>query len=161
MPGIRSEISRLDKDQPVYAIQSMEQVVSDSLVLSRLPMVLLSVFAALALVLAAVGVYGVIGYSVTQRTHEIGIRVALGAERRNVLALVLKESGILTSIGLALGLAAALALTRLMSGLLFGVTPTDTATFAAVSTLLGLVALVASYIPARRAACVDPMAALR
>jgi predicted permease len=161
IPTIRGEILKLDKDQPVYAIKSMEAVLSDSLLLNRLPMILLSVFATVALVLAAVGIYGVIAYSVVQRTHEIGIRIALGAATRNVLALVLKESGILTFTGLALGMAAALALTRLMATLLFGVTPTDLATFVGVSVVLALVALMASYVPARRAAKVDPVVALR
>jgi len=124
-------------------------------------MLLLALFAALALALAAVGVYGLTSYAVTQRTHEIGVRMALGAEARHVLALVLGEGLRLMLIGTAIGITAAVALTRLMSTMLFAVRPTDVTTYATVAGLLGLVSFAASYLPARRAATVDPMVALR
>jgi putative ABC transport system permease protein len=124
-------------------------------------MFLLTLFAGLALVLAAVGVYGVMSYAVTQRTHEIGIRMALGAQVGNVMRLVMKSGLVIASIGVVLGLAGAFALTRLMSSLLFAVEPTDKATFTAVSLCLLLIALAACYIPARRATKVDPLQALR
>jgi putative ABC transport system permease protein len=127
----------------------------------RFSMLLLGVFAGLALVLASVGIYGVISYTATQRTHEIGIRMALGAERADVLRMVVGHGLRLSLIGIGAGLAAALGLTRLMSSMLFGVRPTDFGTFAAVSLLLAGVAALASYVPARRATRVDPIIALR
>jgi putative ABC transport system permease protein len=127
----------------------------------RFAMLLLASFAGLALLLAAVGMYGVISYSVTQRTQEIGVRIALGAERGNVLSMVLAQGARLAALGIASGLAAALATTRLMTSFLFGVRATDPLTFAAVSVLLVAVALLACYIPARRATRVDPIIALR
>ena len=132
-----------------------------SLAQQRFNMLLLALFAALALILAAVGIYGLMAYSVSQRTHEIGVRLAIGAQRRDVLRLVLRDGARLTLVGIAIGIIAALALTRLMASLLFEVTPTDPATFASVALLLAVVALAACYIPARRAARVDPMVALR
>jgi putative ABC transport system permease protein len=135
--------------------------VSNSLHTQRVATGLLALFATLAMLLAAVGIYGMMAYSVSQRTHEIGIRMALGAERRDVLRLVVGHGMVLTLIGMAIGLAGAFGSTRVLSSLLFGVRPTDLVTFAGVSTLLAAVALLASYIPARRATKVDPMVALR
>jgi putative ABC transport system permease protein len=122
---------------------------------------LLGAFAAFALMLAATGIYGVMTYWVNQRTHEIGIRMALGAERRNVVRLVIRQALVIVSIGIVIGLAGAFALTRVLSSLLFGISATDRITFAALSILLGAIALLASYLPARRAAKVDPIIALR
>ena len=157
---VRRTVWEIDKDQPVSDISSMEQVVSESVARQRFSMLLLGVFAGLALVLAAVGIYGVISYSVAQRTHEIGIRMALGAQRRDVLRLTVRQGLKLVIIGVLIGLAAAFLLTRIMSSLLFGVSATDPTTFAAISIMLMSVALLASYIPALRATRVDPMVAL-
>lgn len=132
-----------------------------SLAQQRFNMLLLGLFAALALILATVGIYGATAYAVSQRTHEIGTRTALGAQRGDVLRLVLRDGAKIALVGIASGIAGALALTRLMASLLFEVKPTDPATFASVATLLALVALAACYIPARRAMRVDPMVALR
>jgi putative ABC transport system permease protein len=148
-------------NQPVYGILTMQQVVSDSVADRRFSMLLLGIFAALALALAAVGIYGVISYTASQRTHEVGIRMALGAKRRDVLKLVVGQGLGLVLLGLGAGLTAAFGLTRLMSTMLYGVRPTDLPTFAGCSVLLVGVAVLASYIPARRAAKVDPMTALR
>jgi putative ABC transport system permease protein len=139
----------------------MEQRFSKAIAQPRFRTILIALFAGVALVLACVGIYGVISYSVSQRTHEIGIRMALGAGRRNVLKLVIGQGAWLAIIGVAIGLGGAFALTRLMAGLLFGVTPTDAATFVSVPLVLILVALLACYIPARRATKVDPLVALR
>jgi putative ABC transport system permease protein len=139
----------------------MEEVLSVSIAFQRFLMTLMSVFASLALVLATIGLYGVISYSVNQRTHEIGLRMALGARGGDVLRLVVGQGLRLTIVGAAVGLAVALVLTRLIQGMLFGVKPTDPSTFVAVFVMLTSVALVACYIPARRATKVDPMVALR
>jgi putative ABC transport system permease protein len=139
----------------------MEQVVTKATGESRFYLTLLGAFAGVALVLAAVGIYGVMSYSVSRRIHEIGIRMALGAQREHVLRLVVWHGVALAIAGIAVGLAGALALTRLMSGLLYGTKPADPATFVASVLVLGLVAIVSSYIPARRAAKVEPMVALR
>jgi putative ABC transport system permease protein len=159
--AVRGAIQRVDKNQPVYRIMTMEQLVADSISQRRLSMFLLGLFASLAMLLAAVGLYGTLAYSVAEWTHEIGIRMALGAQRQNIFKLVVGQAMILTATGVAIGLAAAFALSRLISGLLFGVAPTDPGTFAAVPLLLTAVALMACYIPARRATKVDPMVALR
>ena len=159
--AVRSRVSERDRDQPVFDVQTMEKIISDSVAGRRFSMLLLGVFAGLALVLASVGIYGVISYTATQRTHEIGIRMALGAERADVLRMVVSHGLRLSLIGIGAGLAAALGLTRLMSSMLFGVRPTDFVTFAAVSLLLAGVAVLASYVPARRATRVDPIIALR
>ena len=154
-------MAAVDKDQPVFGVETLKQLVSDSLSTRRLTLVLLGLFSALALVLAAIGIYGVMSYSVAQRTHEIGIRMAVGAQQSDVLGLVLREGTRLALWGVSLGLAAALGLTRLLSSLLFRVSASDPLTYAGVSAALVLVALIACYIPARRALRVDPIVALR
>jgi putative ABC transport system permease protein len=158
---IRQEIWALDKDQPVFDVRTMGEVRAISLALYSFSSVMLSIFAAVALLLAAIGIYGVMFYTVLQRTQEIGIRMALGARALDVLKLVVKNGMSMALIGVLAGLAGSYALTRLMASLLFGVTPTDIATFSIVTLGLLLVALVACYIPARRATKVDPLVALR
>jgi putative ABC transport system permease protein len=158
---VRNQISALDKDQAVFNVRTMEQMLSQSVAARRFSMILLGVFAGLALILAAVGIYGVISYSVAQRTREVGIRMALGAQAMDVLMLVVRDGLRLVMIGVAIGLAGALMLTRLMTTLLFAVTPTDLFTYATVALGLFVVALLACYIPARRATKVDPLVALR
>jgi predicted permease len=159
--AVRSEVLALDKNQPVYSVRTLDSVLSESVAVPRFRTLLLGVFAGVALILAGVGIYGVISYAVSQRTQEIGIRMALGARATDVLKLVLKGGMMLVLIGVAIGLAGAFALTRLLTTLLFGVTPTDAATFATVSAGLIVVALLACFIPARRATKVDPLVALR
>ena len=159
--AITRQIQAIDKDQPVADVRTMDQWLARTLAQARFSSMLLTVFAAVALLLAAVGIYGVLSYAVNLRTPEIGIRVALGAQRRDIVAMVLRNAAVLTVIGLAGGVVLALALTRAVASLLFDVTPTDPATFAAVVGVLGAVALVATYLPARRAARIAPTEALR
>lgn len=161
LAAIQAAIHEVDKDQPVYQVQTIGELIRDSVGTRRFALTILILFAALALVLAVSGIYGVISYSVTQRTQEIGIRMALGAEGSDVLRLVLGQFMRLTAVGVALGLVGAYAASRLMTSLLFGVTPTDVTTFVVVPIVLALVALVACLIPARRATRVDPLVALR
>jgi putative ABC transport system permease protein len=161
LPAVQTQINAVFKGVPAFDVRTMEQRLADSLAGRRFSMVLLSLFAALALILAAVGIYGVISYAVAQRTHEIGVRMALGANRSSVLAMVIKNGLVLTVSGIALGLAGASALTRLLASLLYDVKPTDPVTFGGVALLLVGVALLACYLPARRATKVDPMEALR
>jgi putative ABC transport system permease protein len=159
--AVKDRIWSVDKDQPVSRVQSMDQILSDSVAHRRLYVLLLGVFASVALLLAAAGIYGVVSYSVTQRTREIGIRVALGAERVDVLWLIIAQAAKLALTGELLGILLALGLTRLMTSLLFGVNAADPFTFSGAAILLSAVALAACYIPARRAMRVDPMVALR
>lgn len=160
-PAVRSELLAIDPEQPVSDLRTMNQVMAETLSRARFNTLLLGLFAGLATLLAAVGIFGVMNYSVTMRTHEIGIRMALGAQQDKVLMLILRQGLLLTLVGIGIGLAVALALTRVLSGLLFGVNATDPATFAAIVLLLAVVSLIACYIPARRATKVDPMIALR
>jgi len=160
-PAVRKEIAALDNGVPVYQVATMDQLLSASVASQRFNLFLLVLFAALALGLAAIGIYGVLAFGVSRRTREIGIRLALGAHPRGVLRLVVRQGMQLVAAGILLGIAGALALTRLMASLLYSVSPTDPATFVVVSILLGLVALIACYVPARRAMRVDPMVALR
>jgi predicted permease len=161
MSSVRRAVAEIDSREVVYNVQTMNEVVSNSFAARRLSMLLLGVFAALALVLACVGIYGVISYLVGQRTHEIGVRVALGAQRNDVLQLVIGHGARMALVGVAIGIGFALGLTRLMANQLFGVSAHDPLTFAGVAVLLIIVALAACYIPARRAMRVDPVVALR
>jgi putative ABC transport system permease protein len=159
--AIRAQVLSVDPSQPISNVKTLDEHISDSIAQPRLTMVLLGIFAALALVLATVGVYGVMSYSVAQRTREIGIRMALGAGKGDVFRLVIGQAALMLIVGAGIGLAGSVALTRFMESLLFGVSATDPLTFAAITFLLAGVALVASYLPARRAMKVEPMAALR
>ena len=159
--SLRQAVKSVDSSEPVSNIQAMDDIVRNLVAPQRFKLVLMGSFALLALVLGAVGLYGVISYAVTERTHEIGVRRALGAQRNDVLKLVIGQGFKLTLMGVGIGILGALALTRSLSTMLYGVKPTDPLTFAAVSLILIVVALVASFIPARRATKVDPMVTLR
>jgi putative ABC transport system permease protein len=161
VPAIREIVASLDKDIPLYEVKTMDDYVAGSIAQPRLSSTLLGIFAALALVLAMVGIYGVMSFSVEQRTNEIGIRMTLGAQRADVLRLVLRQGFAIAAIGVALGIAGALASSGLLKSLLFGVKPGDPITLIAVAILLVVCVLAACYIPARRATRVDPMVALR
>jgi putative ABC transport system permease protein len=159
--SIRNQMRAIEPNEPVGQIVTMDERLSKSIAGRRFQMLLFSLFAGVALVIATVGIYGVTSYAVSQRTQEIGIRMALGAQASDVLRMVVWRGVRLTLIGVALGLAAALALTRVMENLLFEVSPTDPTTFALIASFVVGVALIASYIPARRATKVDPLQALR
>jgi putative ABC transport system permease protein len=161
VPAVRSEVLTLDSELPLQRVITLDRVISNSIRQQRFTSLVLSIFAGVALLLAAAGLYGVISYSVAQRTHELGIRVALGAQVKDVMQLVLRQGMAVVVIGEVIGLIGAFALTRLLGGLLFGVTPTDAVTFVGVTAGLTIVALLACYIPARRATKVDPLVALR
>ena len=159
--AVRRAVRAVNPDAPVFRVRTMEDVISASTAAGRFNTILMTVFAVVALLMAAIGLYGVMSYSVTQRTHEIGVRMALGAQKRDVSRLVVGQGMILTLAGVVLGLGAAYALTRFMATLLFGISPTDPVTFAVIALLLTVIAFVACYLPARRATKVDPMIALR
>ena len=159
--GARNVIQSIDSEQPIADVRTLDSLLANSIARARFSALLLAVFAGLAVALSSIGIYGVISYAVTQRSHEIGVRMALGAQGSDVVKLVLRSGMMLAVTGVLLGLAGAFALTRVMTSLLFGVTPTDALTFASVSALLLLIALVACYLPARRATKLDPLAALR
>jgi putative ABC transport system permease protein len=158
---LRAQVRALDADQPLGRSITLSEILGEEVVQPRFTMALFSAFGALGLALAAAGIYSVLSFHVTRRTHELGVRMALGAPRRHVVGLMLTMGGRLVLVGLAIGIAASLASTRLLRSQLFGIQPADPLAYAAVAVLLGFVALVACYIPARRAARVDPMVALR
>jgi putative ABC transport system permease protein len=158
---LRKAVESIDPLQPVFAVQTLQQAVDDSVGSQRLTLLLLNIFAALALLLASVGIYGVMSYSVAQRTHEIGIRMALGAARSVVLRSVVGQGARLASIGIVLGAVLALVFSRLMQGLLFHTSATDPGTYLGLALLLGFLTLLASWLPALRASRVDPAIALR
>lgn len=158
---VRSTVQEVDRELPVFRVTTMEKMVNDSMVQRRFSMILLAVFALVALILASVGLYGVMSYSVTHRTNEIGIRMALGARVTDVLAMVVAQGMKLSIAGVGIGLAGAFALSRVMRSLLFNVSATDPLIYAVVALMLAGVSLLACYIPARRATKIDPMEALR
>jgi putative ABC transport system permease protein len=158
---LRNEVLAVNKNVPVFAVQTMTEQIAGQLAVDRMIAVLLSIFGGVALLLAAIGIYGVMAYAVAQRTREIGIRLALGAERSDILTMIVRRGLTLALVGAGIGLALAFALTRVVKTLLFGISATDPLTFSAISILLVAVALLASYFPARRATKVDPMSALR
>lgn len=159
--AIRQQVKQIDPDQPIYSVRTMDEIRSESVAGERLNLTLLSLFAGIALVLAIVGIYGVMSYSVTQRTHEIGIRMAIGARPLDVFKMIIGQGMLLALIGVVCGLVGAFLLTRLMASMLFGVAPTDPVTFGGIALLLTSVALVACYVPGRRATKVDPVVSLR
>ncbi|MFY9907554.1 MAG: FtsX-like permease family protein, partial [Terriglobales bacterium] len=157
----QSAVWSVNKDVPLANVRTMQELIANSVQRRRFSMLLLAIFAGVAMVLAAIGLYGVMSYSVAQRTKEIGIRMALGARRPDVVALVVKQGMALVLAGIVAGTVLSLAMTRLMAGMLFGISATDPLTFVGVAMLLGVVAFFANYLPARRGASVDPMVALR
>jgi len=159
--SLREQVRAVDPNLPIFGERTMENVVSDSLAQRRFAMQVVGLFGLLAMILAGIGIYGVMAYSVSQRTREIGIRIGLGASRGTILRWVLRQGMTLIVVGVSLGLVGAFALTRLLRSLLFGVAPTDLVTYVSLAALLALVALLACYIPARRATKVDPLVALR
>jgi len=159
--GARAAIKSVDADMPIFDVKSMTDVLSDSVSQPRFYAILLGSFAAIALVIASLGIYGVISYTVSQRTRELGIRIALGAQRERVVRLVIRQGLSLTLAGIIIGVAGAYVVTRLIASLLFGVAPADPITFVAVAATFVAVACMASYLPARRAASVDPIIAMR
>jgi len=159
--AIRGAVARLDPQLPIGMVRAMTDLIDESVAPRRLDFMLVSAFASLALALTAAGLYGVMAYVVAQRTREIGVRMALGATRAQVLTLIFRQAGVLTAFGLVLGIAGALAVTRSMASLLFGVSPSDPIVIAAVSTLLTIVAWAAVAVPSARAAGIDPLLALR
>jgi ABC-type antimicrobial peptide transport system permease subunit len=161
VPQVRAAVQSIDPEQPIADVRTMDQWVLRSLENRRTPMLLLGLFGAVALILSAVGIYGVLAFAVAQRVREFGIRQALGADRRAILSLVLKQGVATAGIGIVLGLAGALSLSEYLQSLLFGMGSRDIAVFAGVTALLLVVAVLACYIPARRATEVDPMVALR
>ncbi|MGH9854499.1 MAG: FtsX-like permease family protein, partial [Blastocatellia bacterium] len=161
IPALRRELAAINPSLPIHSFKLLEESVAEWSASERFSTYLLATFAALAALLAAIGIYGVMSYAITRRTHEIGIRMALGAQSRDVLKLAMKQGMLLALIGVAIGLIASLGLTRLMAKMLFEVAPTDPPTFVAITFLLTGVALLACYIPARRATKVDPLVALR
>jgi putative ABC transport system permease protein len=161
LPLLRREISAMDPDVPVANVRFMDDYVDDAMAQTRFTLTLIGVFAVLALLLASLGLYGVISYSVRQRTREIGVRITFGASEGDVMKLVLKQGMVVAMLGVGVGLVASFVLTRLVASLLVGVTATDPVTFVGIPVVLLLVSLVASYVPARRAMSVDPVEALR
>jgi ABC-type antimicrobial peptide transport system permease subunit len=159
--AIRREISNLDRSLPIYEVKTFTAYLNDALAPQRLATFLVSGFGVLAVILAAIGLYGALSYDVSQRTHEIGVRMALGAQPRDVLRLIIRKGMTLTFIGTAIGIGAALVMTRLIESLLYGVSATDPLTFVVIAALLVLVGLLACYTPARRAIQVDPLQSLR
>ena len=158
---VAAAVHRVNPELPVFGVRTMNQLLASSMARRRFALALMGIFAALALFLAAMGIYGLRAYAVSQRTQELGLRIALGAQRRDIALLTLRPGMMLTLAGLAIGIAGAAILTRWMASLLFGVSPTDALTFVGVPLILGTVALAACYIPARRAMKVDPIVALR
>jgi putative ABC transport system permease protein len=161
LASVRQAVRKIDPNMPIANPSAMEERMGEVLATRRLALALFSLFAVVALLLAAIGLYGVMSYGVTQRVHELGLRIALGATSRNTLKLIIGQGMRLVALGIALGVGVALAVSRLMAHLLFGMSPRDPLTFVVISSLLALVALLACYIPARRATKVDPMVALR
>jgi predicted lysophospholipase L1 biosynthesis ABC-type transport system permease subunit len=159
--AVRAEIRALDPDLPVFGVKSVEQMLGDMVAQRRFSMVLIGTFAALALTLGIIGVYGVTSYLVAQRTREVGLRLALGAQPAQLVSMVIRQGMVVAVIGIGLGLVGALGVGRLMSGLLYGVTPTDLVTLVSIPVLIAIATLVANWVPARRAARVDPLVALR